>query len=297
MPPGNFPGERLLQPVMARSLFARPALSFLILLLSAVPGWAAPGHWVPLDIRSDREAPLASRLETGGVRTISWSTAQVEVSAFDGTETVALASLKTRLAPQDPRWDPWLTSLSAVFQPRPGVSRLWVEDSRRSQALGILGSEVLSSPGGPRTPLAVTGWGLAGFALLYFFLKLAAVLSSAPAVRKAFRSWRWVPVPLVLATAGLVLAVWGAPSAPVEPARPGISWVHHRWFQESWPYGAAWENWVPGKPWTYRSFVQTGGRLAEVSAPLPVPDGLWAGTAFTGLDSHHAARIFGPENP
>lgn len=263
--------------------------------------------WRPFDVKADREAALVSTLETQGVTAIGWSNAVVEVSDFQPVVTVPLATLSDRLTAQDPRWDPWLAGLASSFHPREGVSRLWVAPGDEAKARDVLGAEA-SSPGvpwpgdqtqshgaGPRrvTPRQVTGWTLVLFSLLYLvFRGVTGVLTRGPWTR----AWVGFAVPVAVLAVGVALTLgpvrWSAPA-------PGtrISWTQHLWFQQSWPYGATWKDWKPGKPWTYLRYERSNGKIAAVETSLPAPDQAWSQAAFSALDAHGAARIFGFENP
>jgi hypothetical protein len=102
---------------------------------------------------------------------------------------------------------------------------------------------------------------------------------------------------LLLAGGGLFLGAGGGPPRHEPSVSLGASWLQHLWFQESWPYGATWKDWIPGKAWSYRSYERKDGRLFEVMTSLPTPDRAWILAAESGWDPHQAARIFGPENP
>jgi hypothetical protein len=291
------------------------------LLLLLLLSWALPltaetaRPWVSLDVKTDRETILVTQLEAKGIPVIGWSNALVEVSAFGPLETVPAASLGTRLTSQDPRWDPWLAAIKATFVPRAGVSRLWVAESQRSAARDLLSSEVLAEGNAAAPPVAapspkheisgsvgprlVTGWVLVLSALLYLLFRLLSELS-APEGLGSWRRWLWALVPVVVLGAGIVLAAGPLrlpmASVPV-PANGSVSWSRHLWFQQALPYGARWSDWKPGKAWSYPAFERKDGRITPVDTPLPAPDAAWVAAAFAGLDPHHAARIFGPENP
>jgi hypothetical protein len=249
---------------------------------------------VPLDVPADREAAALASLEASGIGAIGWSNAVVEVSAFSGVETVALAALGDRLTDQDPRWDPWLRSLPAQFHPTAAVARIWVSASDRGPAAARVGAS--GAVPGKVSPAAVTGWGLFGFSLFYLVLQ-AATLGLSRRVPWTLGSWAVTGGVAALAVLGLVSALASTPSAPAAKLPPGVTWARHRWFQEAWAEGATWDDWKPGKAWSYPSYERKDGRLTETSVPLAVPDQAWAQAGFEGLDPHHAARIFGPENP
>jgi hypothetical protein len=225
---------------------------------------------------------------------IGWSNAVVEVSAFSGVETVPLGSLTDRLTDQDPRWDPWLRSLPGVFHPKADVSRIWVSPSDLQAARSLLGTA--PGPQGEPSPPAVTGWGLFAFSLFYLVLRAVWMVLSRPPARN-LRIWVPAGVSVLLSAAGLVWALTAGGLPPGGRPESGPSWARHLWFQEAWAEGATWEDWKPGKAWSYPSYERKEGRLSETSVSLAVPDGAWARAGFDALDPHHAARIFGPENP
>ena len=270
------------------------SLSFLSGALPASSTPVDPVPWVSFDVpRSAEEASLA-RLEAGGIVAIGWSNAVVEVSAFSGVEPLPLASLAERLTDQDPRWDPWLRSLPEVFHPKTEVSRLWVAPSDLRAAETLVGT--VSRGRGEVSPPVVTAWGLVGFSLFFLILRLVW-MGLSWTVPKDLRFWGPTGLSAVFLVVGLVwaLTAGGLPAGGKPQAGP--SWARHLWFQEAWAEGASWEDWKPGKAWTYPSYERRDGRLSETSVSLAVPDGAWARAGFDALDPHHAARISGPENP
>lgn len=295
----------------------KPLFLLPLILFGAFPLTADTARpWVSLDVKADREPALVAQLEAKGIPAIGWSNALVEVSAFGPLETVPASALGTRLTPQDPRWDPWLTGVKVIFVPRAGVSRIWVSEPQRSAARDALASEVIaegnapaappvtaSAPrqeaSGPVGPRLVTGWVLVLAAVLYLLFRLLSELS-VPEGLGTWRRWVWAVVPVLVLGAGVVLAAGPLrlPSvSPPAPAKSAVSWSRHLWFQQALPYGARWSDWKPGKAWSYPAYERKEGRITLVDTVLPVPDSAWAATAFAALDPHHAARIFGPENP
>jgi len=290
----------------------RTFLLFTIALGLALPLAAEP--WVGIDLPTAAEPAVAAALEARGVTVLTWSTAVVDVSDFQGLTDKPLADLSTALTTADPRWDPWLKSLEARFHPRAGTSRLWVEASHRDLALQTAGAQgraapqdggpllprpEKASPAGPLSPRAVTGWVLLLFSLLYLALwGLQAWWSTEPLGARA-RWWLAPGLALALALGGAGLAVstlrW-TPTAPVAKAEAGL-WLRHRWFQEAWPYGAQWSDWTPGKAWGYPVYTRQDGRIVEGRVELAVPDDAWAAAARKALGPHAAARLFSPENP
>lgn len=281
-----------------------PLLSclFFLTLSPALPADPAPVQpYRFLEVPADREPGALAALEEAGIGAAGWSNAVVEVSEFGGVEAVPLASLSQKLTDLDPRWDPWLRSLPPLFLPREGTARIWVEAPRWDEARRTLGAAVSGAgPGAELSPEAapqtVTGWLLLSFSLFYMVLRLAAQLSEGLG-RFAVREWLWVPLAAAVAAGGLALAAGSPSGGPAAAADPQVSWARHRWFQEAWPLGATWADWVPGKAWSYRSYERRDGRLVETSVSLAVPDGAWARAVFEGLDRRHAARIFGLPNP
>lgn len=283
-------------------------LPLLLLTGLSLSAEEASAPLVSLDVAADREPELAAVLEGQGIAVISWSNALVEVSAFGPLETIPLARLSASLTSADPRWDPWLTGIRSYFRPTAQVARLWVDPSAKDRARTIAGDALVgtvavrakAAPVGGFEPRQVTGWMLIAAGLLYLALRLVADLTAASGWRPWSR-WLWVPVPLAATLLGLVLAFWGGGSLRVlesgVPARAEVSWLRHRWFQESWAYGATWKDWSEGKPWNYTSYEHKAGKVEAVSVTMPVPDAAWASAAFSALDPRHAARIFGPENP
>ena len=284
---GYLPGVGVLQSVMTRWFL------FLIVLapLAAEP---SPKPWVSFEIPSAREESAVKAIEAKGMTAIAWSNALVDVSVFQGTEPRPLATLSQTLTSADPRWDPWLKNLDTVFHPHQGASRIWVEADRRSEAAVAL--ERHEVPHGPVPPRAVTGWMIIVAALFYFGLRFFG--QGLPDWRGGVRAWIWLPSVGLAVLIG-ALMTWGGPSGPVSgPAAVSkVSWARHRWYQETLPYGAGWDDWAEGKPWTYTQVERRSGRLVEDKTVLPTADTAWAKAAFDALDSHQAGRIFGIANP
>ena len=274
-------------PPLLRSLVT----NFLFLLPLAA--WAETSSWAYLDLPADREQPAVSLLEARGITTLAWSNAVVEISAFAGLEMVPLAKLDQKLTVRDPRWDPWLVSLKPSFRPRDSTSRIWILNGQRGQAQRLLGREAQGGGRGAQ-PRQVTGVLVAAFTVFYLILRLWS--GRRPRLRSPRRSRRWLGGVGVLLAGALVLMMAGEDSPPVSTA-PKVSWMRHLWYQQAWPYGATWSDWEPGKAWSYRSYERRDGRLFEVESLLPKPDKAWSLAAQAGWDPHHAARIFGQENP
>ena len=269
----------------------------LVLAFSAsfFPLWAGeiPPGWVSLDLPLEREAPVVGLLESSGITTLGWSNALVEVSGFDAVELRPLASLETSLTSWDPRWDPWLSEIKAVFHPTASVSRIWVETDRKQQAIGLLGPGFRSGSAPVPEARRITGFILAAFSFLYLVFRIRA--ETLPPRLRSGRRWLWLPLSLGLVTGGLLMTFSGV--LTTAPARVEASWLHHLWFQQAWPYGAEWKDWSPGKPWAYPTYEHRAGRIVEARTALATPDASWAKAAYEGLDAHQAARLFPPENP
>jgi hypothetical protein len=273
---------------------------FLLFLIAVTsPLHSAPDAWpvwVGLEVPTEREASAVALLEGRGITVVAWENAVVEVSDFDGAALRPVSSLESTLTPWDPRWDPWLVGMKPVFRPSDSRSRLWVEASRWDEARRLVtgGTEVRSGPGaGAFGARRVTGWLIFALAVLYLVLRLIALLGARQLTR--LRSWQWAPLTAALLAGGLLMTGGGAPPtpAPVAPA----SWLRHLWYQQAWPYGAAWGDWKPGTAWLYPAFEHRDGRIVEVKTPLAAPDKAWAEAAYSALDEHDPARLFPRENP
>jgi len=265
--------------------------SFLFFVVLSPNSLVAQERWVPISIPSADESSSLARLEAAGIDALAWTTALVDVSDFNGVESWPLATLSSRLTPEDPRWDPWLKEVSVWFHPRSGLSQIWVPAGRASDAVRLLGA--------PRaldlTPPIVTGWLLIFFTALYGVLFLVAGFLSGWPQRQKPGLWLWIPLSAAFLAGGcsLVGNYQGEAGLPVS----SVSWLQHRWFQEAWPWGAHWSDWEPGRPWSYRSYEHRDGRLVEVTKNLVSPDSGWAEATWKGLDRRHAARILGSEIP
>jgi hypothetical protein len=270
-------------------------LRIFLFLTVLAPLTAEPTRpWVSFEVPQTRERTVVSALEAKGLTVIAWSNAQVDISVFQGTEARPLATLAQTLTPSDPRWDPWLKGLDAVFHPHPGASRVWVEADKRSDAAAALGGHETAH--GPVPPRSVTGWMIVVAALFYLGLRWFG--QGLPDWRGGIRAWVWLPSTALTVILGALL-VWGGPSGPVSggAAVSTVPWERHRWYQEALPYGASWADWAQGKVWTYPEVERKNGRLVEDKASLPAADTVWAKAAFDALDSHQTARIFGFANP
>jgi hypothetical protein len=273
-------------------------VSMLFLLSVDVSATELHDPWFFIDLPVNREESIVKLLESKGMVALAWSNALVEVSVFEGLETIPLASLNQRLLPQDPRWDPWLAGLGPYFRPRESVSRIWVQAAHREEAQTLLAHENLSLVFPEPGPRRVTGWILFSLSLLYLVFRVWSDVEKGEfrSTRK-LRSWLWLPLTLVLMGGGIFLVGSGSRSRDKATVSLAASWIQHFWYQESWPYGATWKDWSPGKAWSYRSYDRKDGRLFEVMVRLPVPDKAWVLAAEASLAPHHAARIVGLENP
>lgn len=248
--------------------------------------------WVSVTIPLEDEPSLVAQLEARGVPVLAWSNAVVEVSAFEGLQTVPVARLTDQLSPDDPRWDPWLKEVPGWFHPRPGSSRVWVPSDQAN-----LVADAMVPEGSPTDAPGVTGWAVVSLTLLFTLLKLASgVLFGWPSWRES-RQWLWLPLVLLLLWGGIVLV--GGSRGPLFDEKPvsDASWVQHRWFQETWPWGARWEDYVPGKVWTFAAYERQKGRLSEVPTPLNAGSPAWHQTLASSLDPRHAVKVFGSVLP
>lgn len=263
----------------------------LLFLLGVALPVVAESAWVPLEVDPADEAEATLRLESAGINAISWSNAVVEVSDFEPLAVRPLSDLG--LTEDDPRWDPWLRGLEKVFRPDDGASLVWVEAPREAEARSLVGSSPRAHSDQAIGPRLVTGWTLVLLGLLYGVLRLIATLSSAPT---SWVRWTWVGGLLAVLALGAVLVFSGGSHRSEKP-HLAASWLQHRWFQESWPYGARWDDWKSGEAWSYPSTERKDGRLVPTVVELTKADEAWAQAAWESLDPRHAARLFGPENP
>lgn len=259
----------------------------LLLLANALPLSAAP--WVAVEVDSAHEVEATQKLVAAGIDTISWSNAVVEVSDFEPLALRPLAQLG--LTEADPRWDPWLRGLEHIFRPGQDTALVWVSAQAEDQARALVGSG--HRPSGEIGPRTVTGWTLIFLGVLYGVLRLVATLLALPT---RGRLWPWIVGVFAVLTLGMVLVVNGSAARHETPQSAG-SWLHHRWFQENWPYGARWDDWKPGAAWSYPTVERQAGRLVPVRVDLTKADEAWSQAAWEGLDPRHPARLFGPENP
>lgn len=274
-----------------------PSPVLLVLLFSILGGatlGAEPVRWAPVAVVPSQEAEVVRLLESRGLVAVGWANAVVDVSDFRSTETRPLRTLEETLTPWDPRWDPWLKELGPIFHPKPNHALVWVEATRQGEAQSLVGT--LASGGGTSVPESrlVTGWLFVAFSVAFLSFRLVAEVLSG--LTPSFRRWRWIGGPLVVVIVGwlMVGGSWGTVDRPLKPS---ASWLQHRWFQEDWPYGATWNDWKPRTPWVYKTYDHQNGRIVEGETPLQVPDEAWARAAYQGLDPHHVARLFPPENP
>lgn len=256
-------------------------LCFLPLFLAS-----ADAPWVSVTVPTVEVEATQERWRAEGIESLSWFDAVTEVSAFEGLQTVRVVDLKTRLTPDDPRWDPWLLSIASWFEPQGELTRIWRP----------AGGE--PSPGIPASgpaPAAITGGTILFLTLLFAILKVVAWSRLGWPPVRSWRGWAGVVLSLVLMGGGATLLVGAVGGTP--HAVSSVSWVQHRWFQEAWPWGARWEDWAPGKAWTFPTYERRAGRLVEGEARLAAGDDAWARAAWESLDPKNAARIFGFVNP
>ncbi len=183
--------------------------------------------------------------------------ATTEISGFSGLEEVPVASLKVRLIPEDPRWDPWLEAL--LLDQRQPVPELSVDSPRFVAGVALLSGGML-------------------FALL-------VALSSSR------RRWRpWLSCAAVF-TIGLVLVTSGGGGNPAQPP-PSLAelYRHHLWFQAAFPYGGTWHDYAPGKPINLPEYRRSAGRLVEEQTPVVVPDAAWEGRWLAQISERNVAR-------
>lgn len=261
----------------------------LVLLLGTVLPAVAEPIWVPVDVDREHEAEATHTLEASGLEVISWSNAVVEVSDFEPLALRPVANLG--LTEDDPRWDPWLRGLEKAFRPDRSTSLVWVRAESEAQARSLVGGGGHETSDHEIGPRLVTGWTLVLLGLLYGMLRLISTLLSVPGDAR----WTWALGVFAVLALGTILIATGGRTHTERPLLTG--WLQHRWFQEAWPYGARWEDWKPGQPWVYASVERQGTRLVPVQVELTTPDEAWAEAAWESLDAHHAARLFGPENP
>jgi len=269
--------------------------SLLCFLASVGPAGADTpvSSWVPIEVPTDHERGSVELLESRGMPTVAWSNATVEVSAFDKVENRLISTLEATLTPQDPRWDPWLKELRPVFLPRDQVSRIWVPAGRQEEALGLLGVGATDTPvPGPRR---ITGWLVIFFSLFYLIFRSWAEVSGGRASPVRRRLWLPLGV-LILAAGGWMTGGLSLPG-PLVVAKTQASWLRHLWFQQAWPYGARWDDWAPGKAWTYPGYERRDGRIVESRSALAAADAAWARGSYDDLDPHGVARLFPRENP
>ena len=268
-----------------------PAI-FLLLGLLLVPfhlnGLGVSASFRPVEVPVLEEETVAYRHQAEGIITTNWYNAVAEISGFQGLETVPLASLDARLTPQDPRWDPWLRAQKGVFQPRPGFSRIWVDAAHFDEAVKLLGSAVSAPAGSHSEARRVTGWMLVFFSVLYLVFRLPGGWVG--------RLWRSGGIALLILAAGTELLITDPLPQPLSVVE-SESWAHHRWYQESLPFGATWDDWRPPQAWGYLTYERRDGKVMEVHKDLQPADAAWASREYATLEPTHSARLFGLQNP
>ena len=151
------------------------------------PTWS--GFYSLLVPRSEERPGLVPALRAEGFEgVLSRGTVTVRISDFSGLEEVALTDLDERLAPMDPRWDPFLRELPEIFSGGPG-GQYEILYLRSEAPIGEVRRSVrdaVEAVGG------FAGWELAesrspvrGVYLLGFAAVVAAVLLLAGRTRRA----------------------------------------------------------------------------------------------------------------
>lgn len=228
---------------------------------------AAALVWSSVVLPATEEPAAAARLAAAGLPALSWSSAQVEVSAFEGLEAVPLAALTSRLGPSDPRWDPWLRRAPEFFEAGQGQRRLWFPASAREPVMASLANAAAWEATGLPAPRLITGLILLGGCLFFGVMRVTALGWGRPL--------RWLALSLPTAAAGLILLTWGAPAAGA--AGPTASlWRQHVWYQLAWPYGAVWDQAAGGQALTYLTYEAVDGRVVARPRQIPAPDDTWA---------------------
>ena len=253
--------------------------------------------WRPIFVPAGLESAVVSRLEAGGITAISWSNATVDVSGFEKLENVPLAGLKDRMAPADPRWDPWLQSLPDVFHPVPNVAAIYVLPNAYKKSLSLVGPDASPSQPGQVGPRGITGWILLGTGFVIFLFQGALwwILRASWWKRKRLFPLSAVVVCVLLGS----LLGSGPGNSRVGGPLNGASalWPQHRWFQEMWPFGAVWSDWQWNTPWKYSSYERVGTRIVETKTLLRSPDDSWLSETWKSLETHSAARVLGLHHP
>ncbi len=180
-------GPTLIGCLLLTYLFSSTAfLLFIPQTQSRSSTWS--GFYSLLVPRSEERSGLVPALRAEGLeRVLSLGTATVRVSDFSGLEEVAVTGLDERLAPMDPRWDPFLRELPEFFRGGPG-GQYEILYLRTDAPIGAVRSSVrhaVEAVGG------VAGWELAespspvrAVYLLGFAAVLAAVLLPAGRTRR-----------------------------------------------------------------------------------------------------------------
>lgn len=258
-----------------------PLLSLVCLV--TVPSFSEEA-WVRFSLPSEAGDQTLDRLAVSGIESLTWRSATVEISAFDGLQTVKLSELDQKLTPDDPRWDPWLEAMVARFQPGEAVS-VWIPAEQAGEA-GLVSRSPSTSPG------TVTGWGLIGFTA-FFFLLLCCSGRVPDELRR--RVGVQLGIAVLLFIGGVSLIVRGEPQGEVGPQ--GVTWAQHRWYQENWPWGARWEDYSEGQGWTTTDYQLVAGQVLQRPGRRAVADSTWLEAAWASLESTNVARIFGSPNP
>ena len=243
------------------------ALAFLLFMpqeqSSTSSTWS--GFYSLLVPRSEKRAGLVPALRAEGFEDVlSRGTVTVRISDFSGLEEVALTDLDERLAPMDPRWDPFLRALPAFFSGGPG-GQYEILYLRSEASIGeVRGSvrDAVEAAGG------IDGWELAESRspvrvvyLLGFAAVVAAVLILSGRTRRA-------------AAAGAVpwlgTVAWGGGGTFVAAALIYFTWVMfadsgRRYLDHRLQYG----NWQAGRRELWHSALVLAATWAIVLGVHP----------------------------
>jgi hypothetical protein len=157
---------------LSAGLFGFFVVSFF--LLPAFSGLTWDGYYtVLLDRGADIHRASDSAKKTGIEDLLSASTARVEFSDFDRTETVSVLDLPARLHPEDPRLDDFLRGVGSYFVTGSGREHILYIPARKSPFL---------LAGGLSQAFAGFSWSivewkpLRSFVLVLLYLGIAAIL-------------------------------------------------------------------------------------------------------------------------
>lgn len=286
-------------PIAIGCLVLLYLLSALIVpLLAPLPaaersGWA--GHYTLLIPENEPTPQVRTALEAAGFdRVITRNTLTVSITNFSGLEQVTLTSLGERLAPMDPRWDPFLRRLPELF----------VAGERDEYEVLYLGS---SLPIGQVRKMVrgavaeagdVEGWELAeSDARTHIVFLVGFGLVAAATVAFAGRS-RFIALAGVVPWVGIVAG--GGPGTFVAASLIYFAWavfahVGHRYLEHRLQYGS----WTAGRRELRYSLLVLGATWAlsiglhpstSVAARAPVLVGSGGLAALTGALLLRAVR-------